>query len=427
MLRVLLAAIVLVAQAPPPEMPVTRLSGGVQGGTASQPSAPQRPPAAGQLPPLPVTQIDPKLTTLDSSTRLSLTFAEPRPIDEVLALLVAGTPFSLSIDPDATGSFRGELKNLTLREAFTAVLAPLGLEFRVQGTVLRVVRVQSETRLFDLNLLNVQRGLHRLAGDANASISTVAPADDVFSGIAEGVQSLLSATGKVHVDRRSGLAQVSDVAERLDRVAIYIDALHQRSGRQVRLQAQVFEVVLKDGPSIDWRLVREKLGLPRGAPDAGLAADPAALRRALEAQGDVRPLWAPDVTTLNNEPAMVRVATPGGTSLTMTVVPQISADGIVQLSISHAWEEHAGERSQGFLKSSTPITRTTEADTVTRVMDGNTAMIAGLLRPEQVSVATSGRLSIFGSQTQKKPGHAELVVLLRPTVVTPGMFSAGGQ
>lgn len=427
MLRVLLAAIVLVAQAAPPDMPVTRLSGGAQPGAASQPAS-QRPPAPGQLPPLPVTQIDPKLTTLDSATRLSLTFAEPRPIDEVLALLVAGTPFSLSIDPDATGSFRGELKNLTLREAFTTVLAPLGLEFRLQGTVLRVVRHQSETRLFDLNLLNVQRGSHRLAGDGNASISTVAPADDVFGAIAEGVQSLLSSSGKVHVDRRSGLAQVTDFAERLDRVAIYIDALHQRSGRQVRLQAQVFEVVLKDGRSIDWRLVRDKLGLPRATPDAGLAADPAALRKALEVQGDVRPLWAPDVTTLNNEPAMVRIATPGGTSLTMTVVPQISADGIVQMSISHAWEEHAGERSQGFLKSSTPILRVTEADTVTRVMDGNTALIAGLMRPQQVTVAGSGRrLSIFGSQTQKKPGHAELVVLLRPTVVIPGTFSAGGQ
>ena len=427
MLRVLLAAIVLVAQAPPPDMPVTRLSGGAQGAPASQPPSLQRPPQAGQLPPLPVTQIDPKLTTLDSATRLSLTFAEPRPIEEVLALLVAGTPFSLSIDPDATGKFRGELKQLTLREAFTTVLAPLGLEFHVQGTVLRVVRHQSETRLFDLNLLNVQRGSHRLAGDGAAAISTVTPADDVFAGIAAGVASLLSPSGKVHVDRRAGLAQVSDFPERLERVAIYIDALHQRSGRQVRLQAQVFEVVLKDGPSIDWRVVREKLGLPRGAPDAGLAADPVALRRALESQGDVRPLWAPDVTTLNNEPAMVRVATPGGTALTMTVVPQISADGIVQLSISHAWEEHAGNRSQGFMKSATPFTRVTEADTVTRVMDGNTAVIAGLLRPEQVTVAAGRRVSIFGAQAQKKPGHAELVVLLRPTVVTPGIFSAGGQ
>ena len=39
------------------------------------------------------------------------------------------------------------------------MLAPLGLDFEVQGTVIRVRRRQLETRLFDLNLLNVQRGL----------------------------------------------------------------------------------------------------------------------------------------------------------------------------------------------------------------------------------------------------------------------------
>ena len=33
---------------------------------------------------------------------------------------------------------------------------------------------------------------------------------------------------------------------------------------------------------------------------------------------------------------------------------------------------------------------------------------------------------LFGAQT-KKPGHAELVVLLRPTVVTPGAFSTGSR
>src|SRR5947208_4928213 len=92
-------------------MPVTRLAGGAldQGAAPQQPA--QRPPAAG----MPVTQLDPGFAaaTLDSPRRLSLAFAEARPIDEVLRLMIAGTPFSLSIDPDATGTFRGELKQLT--------------------------------------------------------------------------------------------------------------------------------------------------------------------------------------------------------------------------------------------------------------------------------------------------------------------------
>jgi hypothetical protein len=51
--------------------------------------------------------------------------------------------------------------------------------------------------------------------------------------------------------------------------------------------------------------------------------------------------------------------------------------------------------------------RVAESDTVTRVMDGNTVMIAGLLRP----VAPGGSAT-----------HAELVVLLKPTVVHAGTF-----
>jgi len=184
-------------------------------------------------------------------------------------------------------------------------------------------------------------------------------------------------------------------------------------------------VTLRDAPSIDWGLVRDKLGLPRNAPEAGMAADPLALRAALAAQGEIVDLWAPDVTTLNNEPAMVHVSTPGSSLLTMTVLPQISADGIVQLSISHEWGEHDGDRKEGFLKS-TPVMRVSGSDTVTRVMDGRTVLIAGLLRPKDIAKPAAGVSGMFGA-SQKQKGHAELVVLLRPTVVTAGMLNAGSR
>jgi hypothetical protein len=403
MQRVLLAAAILLLPSWGQDLPVIRVAGEAAGQPPPRPE--QARPATG-LPPLPATQIDPRHATLDSSRRLSLSFLEPRPIDEVLRLLTAGTPFSVAIDAGASGAFRGELKQLTLREALTTLLAPLGLDYDVRGTVIRVRRRQLDTRLFDLNMLNVHRGLTRTAGGAagTARLESSVAADDVMGGIAAGIRALLSESGRVHVDPRAGLAQVTDYVDRLDRVALYVDTLHRRTGRQVRLQAQVLEVTLRDAASIDWQLVRRQLGLQAGVPAAGLAADPAALRAALAAQGDVRALWAPEVTTLNNEPAMVRVATTGGTSLTMAVVPQISADGIVQLSVSHTWEEQA------------PVTRVTEADAVTRVMDGNTILIAGLLRPAQAAAGTSGTA-----------GHAELVVLLRPTVVDAGPFTAGSR
>ena len=391
-MRLLAVAALIVAQG----MPVTRLAGGV-GEQAGVPQPAQPPPAP---PSMPVMQLEPGAAsmTLDSPRRLTLSFSEPRPVQEVMRLLIAGTPYSLAVDADIAGTFQGELKQLTLRESLRTVLDPLGLDFALQGTVIRVTHDRTVMRQFDVNLLAVQRALSHTAGGATTTLGTTAQADDVFAAIADGVRALLSPIGTAHVDRRAGLVQVTDAPERLDRVALYLEALQVRSGRQVRLEARVLEVTLSDGPAIDWRAVREKLGLPRDAPQAGLAADPAALQAALASQGDIRVLSAPEVTAMNNEPALVRAGTPGVSSLTMTVVPQISADGIVQLSVSHAWEEHDGLRAP----------HTAEAETVARVTDGSTVMIAGLVRPVQMA---------------KRTVQAEIVVLLRATVVTPGSKS----
>jgi type II secretory pathway component GspD/PulD (secretin) len=429
MLRHLLAAaIVLSVQVLGQGMPVTRLAGGGPGPGASQtPAAPPR-PAGTQLPPLPATQIDPRdaASSLDRQSGLTLTFEEPMPIGEVLRLLVEGTQYSLSIDQDATGTFRGQLKRLSLRDALTTLLTPLGLDFEIQGTIIRVMKHRAETRQYDLNLLNMQRGMQRTAsnGAGNATITTTVNADEVFASIGMGIKSLLSETGTLNIDARSGLALVSDFPERLDRVGLYIETLQSRSARQVRIETRVFEVSLREAPSIDWGVVRDKLGLPRNAADAGFAADPAALRTVLAAQGEIADLWGPEVTTLNNEPAMVHISTPGSSSLTLVVVPQISADGIVQLSISHEWGERQGDQKQGIFKS-TPLMRVSGSDSVTRVMDGNTVLIAGLLRPKEFAAKAATGLSGMFGVSQKQKGHAELVVLLRPTVVRAGTFTAG--
>jgi MSHA biogenesis protein MshL len=398
---------------------------GVASGAGQLPvSRPPVLPPQGQPPPsgLPVTQLDPGASgaTLDSPRRLALHFAGPTPIQDVLKLLVEGTPFSLALDPDTTGTFRGDLKNLTLREALTAVLTPLALDFEVRGTVIRVTIHRTETRQFDLNLLNVQRALNRTTGEANATIATTTQAEDVFARIEEGVRGLLSSAGQVHVDRHAGLAQVTDVPERIDRVALYLEALQVRTGRQVRLEARAFEVTLKSGAAIDWQAVRNALGVPANAAVAGLAVDPAALQKALDAQGETRLLWAPETNALNNEPALVRMATGGVSSLALTIVPQIAADGVVQLSIAHSWEEHAGDRKAGWTKS-VPYSRTAETDTVMRVADGSTVMMTGLVRTSQVAEQAKGKgvAAMFGAQT-KRTAYTELVVLLRPTVVSAG-------
>lgn len=382
MFRVLVAAMAVLGLQAGQDLPVSRPSGGVRG---QAPSASAPAPRSAPLPPLTAVKLDARDVTLDSPRRLTLSFASPQPIDQVLGLLTVGTSFSLAIDPDAKGSFRGDLKQLTLREALNALLVPLGLDYDVQGTVIRIRRQQTQTRFFELDLVNVQRGLSRTSGDHNATVSTTVAPDDVLGEVGAGVKALLSDRGTMHVDRTAGLVQVTDLTERLNRVALYLEALAQRSGRQIRLHAQAFEVALRDAPAIDWR---------------GVPTDASALASALARQGDVRTLWTPELTVLNNAPAIIRLTTPGAESLTMTIVPQISADGFVRISISHRWQDEGGGTA-----------RVSEADTVMRVMDGSTAIISGLQRP-----------SAAGGQAR-----SELVVVVRPTVVTPGAITAGSR
>jgi type II secretory pathway component GspD/PulD (secretin) len=405
----LLAAVLVVcSQNPPPDLPVTRLSGDA---VAQAPAQAKPAPPSAQVPGLPVTRLDDRRRSadLDAPQRFSVLFSEPTDIRNVLLLLVRGTSLSIAVDPGIKGTFVGELKDVTLRRAIESVLAPNGLAYDISGTVIRVTARRTETRLYDLNFLNVERTWQRSVkpDDETTLISRVAEGDALADATA-GVQTLLSDAGRVHVDRRAGLAQVTDYPDRLDRVGAYVEALHIRGLRQVRLQTRVLEITLKGSSSIDWQAVRSRLGLPERSLTAGVAVDPAALQTVLAAQGDVDLVASPDLVTLNNEPAIVRMASAGPSMLTLTVIPQVSADGIVQLSLSPSWTTRTASASAR--AGEAPPMATSQADTVVRVMDGSTVMMSGFLHPEERTTAGGG----FARETK------EIVVLLTPTVVNAG-------
>ena len=86
----------------------------------------QRP---GALPPLPLTQLDERAPSADLDNRtVTLTFAQPLAVRDLLLLLVRGTNLSIVADPDIGGTFIGELKNVTVRQALELMLQPLGLD-----------------------------------------------------------------------------------------------------------------------------------------------------------------------------------------------------------------------------------------------------------------------------------------------------------
>jgi MSHA biogenesis protein MshL len=386
------------------------------------------PAQAQRLSEVPVTRLDDGVRAeLDAPRPVSITISEPLPLRDVLLLLFRGTAMSVVVRDGATGTFAGELRDLTLRQALETVLFPGGLDYDVRGPVVRVFPRRPETRFFELNLPAVPRASHDavhtpIATEPSAGSSlTTPPADDVFAEIQRGVQALLSESGRSHVDRKAGLVHVTDFADRLDRVGLYIESATVRLAQQVRLQVRVLEVVGAVPGPIDWAAIARQPGSGiEHLNTAGMRVrDISALLGALGQRGTVREISAPDVVAMNNEPVSIRVGTehpdpvvPQGLALSIT--PQISADGIVTMRVAPSFAE--AELDAVREAGRAPVLHVTRADTHVRVQNGHTIVISGLLRERKTRPAG---LTDSGGEDPAAL-YSELVVLLTPTVVSAG-------
>ena len=374
--------------------------------------APQQRPAP--MPALPLTQLDERVLAGDLDNRaFTLTFAQPVPVKDLLLLLVRATNLSIIPDPAISGTFIGELKNVTVRQALGLILRPLGLDYALDGSVIRVFRREPETRIFDLNYIAIERvGTSTVAGEGgprtSASVTSSVGAN-VFEDLANGVRTLLTEHATFNVDRKAGLLQVTDFPERLDRVAIYLDAVQDRVHRQVQIDARVIEVEPTDAkaPGIDWAGVAAKMS---GAATADIpvatrqtmnglrVTDVAKLLGLLGEQGTVTVVASPRLLSLNNEPSIVRTE-----AMSFSVTPQISADSVLTLSLTP------------IVKSPSVI----ESDMLARVVDGETLVIAGFTRDREVREKKALGINggWFGRGTVVTHRRVELVILLTAKII----------
>jgi MSHA biogenesis protein MshL len=405
------------------------------------PARAQQPaPSPGQLPTLPLTQLDDRALAADLDNRaFTLTFTQPVAIRDLLLMLVRGTSLSIVPDSEISGTFIGDLKNVTVRQALGLILPQIGLDYAVDGSFVRVFKRERETRLYDVNFIATTRAATTNVGGSVASNGSFARVTstttaDVFSDLMKGVQSLLSEHGTYSVDRKAGLVQVTDFPEELERVAAYLDAVHDRVHRQVQIDARVLEVELNDAAqqSIDWNAlgptIDAAVALNTNPPPAPLSlriADTQRFLTLLAAQGKVTVLATTRVIALNNEPAVVRAVsqTPAEKGeavdqhgVTIGVTPQIGSDGVVMLSFSPLVSVQDAA-PQGRLS---PVTNVRETDMLARVLDGDTIVVAGWLRERETrerKVGLSG--GWFGRSTVVTRKHVEIVILLTPKIVPP--------
>ena len=146
-------------------------------GAAQVPSQPSQTGQAGPLRPLAVTQLDERQqgSDLDSTRPVTMTLSDPAPIADLLLMLVRDTRLSVVADPDVQGTFRGDLKDVTLRQALDMILQPHGLDYSVQENLIRVFKRRFETRRFDLIYVVTRRSGSRTLAASNAITPSGAP------------------------------------------------------------------------------------------------------------------------------------------------------------------------------------------------------------------------------------------------------------
>jgi MSHA biogenesis protein MshL len=179
----------------------------------------------------------------------------------------------------------------------------------------------------------------------------------------------------------------------------------------------------------------------------------------LSTQGKTHVLSSPRVATLNNQKAVIKAGadqffvtgvssntvvgtasatssnvqlTPFFSGVALDVTPQISADGSVLLHI-HPTISDVTEQVKNFSVAGTPnslplaLSQVRESDSVVRAASGQVIVIGGMMRTTSTDrnygVPLLGSIPVLGNlfrSKQRTTVRSELVILLRPVVVSTG-------
>jgi MSHA biogenesis protein MshL len=334
---------------------------------ATQPKpAASMPPAAVQQAIMDAVRETPSAKPPSTEPRFNLTVNNAK-ASEVFMGMVTGTPYSMLVHPDVTGTLTLNLKNVTVPEAMEAVRALYGYEYEVQGKRIIVPSPAMQTRIYHLNALAMQRkgtsdmrvvsgsinqggsssgGSSSGGGSTSQETSSVQTSTDskYWEEISAALKALVGAGGEVVVSSQSGIVIVKAAPASLFMVEKYLRASELISVRQVMLEAKILEVQLNDGfqAGINWATLQQNNKISIGVDSLnigtansvnlggtvaqmlagtipgtagslfGLAfndGDFGAVINLLKSQGAVHVLSSPRIATINNQKAVLKVGT----------------------------------------------------------------------------------------------------------------------
>jgi MSHA type pilus biogenesis protein MshL len=252
--------------------------------------------------------------------------------------------------------------------------------------------------------------------------------------------------------------QVAEIAKRTSPYfgaqSILVDTLAPQPGGGFKLLPDALNMTSQN----TWLLGRDADGNPVSDTSAALKTD--AVIQALKTQGEVRVISQPRVRVVNNQTALIKVATDvpffsqtstffqdqgntiqtsGDQITTITVgtilalTPQISSNGWITLDISPTLSSLSDTVVSPSRTATAPVIDIKQASTLVRVPDGTTIVLGGLI--QEASSKTVRKVPLLGDipvlgylfkgKTEAKQ-KKELVMFVTPRVVG-GAFPAGPQ
>jgi len=245
------------------------------------------------LPPLEIPLPQGAAPALESRFDLSVSNAPAR---QVFLGLVEGSKYSVVVHSDVRGTLSLNLKEVTVPEAFESIRRVYGYEYKREGNRFLILGREMQTRLFNVNYLNLVRkgksdtrvsatGLSSTGHTTGATTTTstsqsgVQVATESQSDFWKDLQSTLTALvgtdggRKVIVNTQTGIVAVRAMPDDLRMVEEYLGATHAPVKRQVVPEAKIIEVELNDSfqAGINWARVHN--GYTIGQTGGGTALD----------------------------------------------------------------------------------------------------------------------------------------------------------
>lgn len=435
--------------------------------TMGPPTPPPTPPAE-KMEELVVSQIEEK----KEPERLLTFSVRDADIRDALLALAKTINYNMVIDPEVSGKATFEVKRVTIEEALDALLTPLGLQYSKENNFFRISKLKKETRVFSLNYVSTTRTGSSSTSSTGGSVSSAGSAD-LWGEIDTGLKGLISAEGKVIINKMAGTIMITDFPPQLKNIAKYIEEVEGSVLRQVMIQVKLVEVTLNDEyrMGLNWsaitsisklklvgdlsggKMISQNLRPSVGVFQIGISDhDFSALLNAMALQGKVNILSAPTISVLNNQKSVIKVSksevfyemrtevdpvTRKETSsaapktvdigIVLEVVPQISSEGQVMMDIHPIITEKVGESilETPTVKLTTPILAVRETNSVVKVRDSQTMVMAGLIQEKKFENTTQvpglGSIPILGAlftRSEKTSDRSELIVFLTPTILS---------